>query len=162
MSKYADIKSPAELAVALEEGRKFVTTSGATLSYDKTLINPFQFKSTPDGQGMMDHSWAQYNTLIEIIKPDIFEYVFEGSLIISNINGHRYYWDETLSTLNVRLPTIEETPTNTMMLWHPSLGMPEGLDEGAKVIVWYDDGGIGFGKSYGRSWHSVRAFMIVE
>ena len=160
-SKYVDIKSPAQLAVALEEGRVFLYGKNR-LFYDKDSVNPFRCIEE-SGNNVEIHSlWIHFDTLIELIEPDIFEYIFEGAIVIGKISDTEYRWHKYLGEFHLRLPTIEETPTNTKMLWHPSLGMPEGLDDYCTVIVWYRNGPVLYGSSYNQNWNEVIAFMIVE
>jgi len=60
---------------------------------------------------------------------DHLEYLFEGAPVITNIkNNHYWHLCTSLNEENIRLPTIEESPLNTKLAWHPRMGEPEGID----------------------------------
>jgi len=156
-----NIESPAQLALALEEGKKFITECGVVLFYDKTKCNPFQYRSASGDTDEMRGLWALFDKLVEIPKVNIFEYAFDEALVIGANSGRLYKWYKYRDTLTVRLLTINETPPNTKMLWHPSLGRPKDLNLNANVLLWYQDDTIE--RVIAReSWSGVKAFMIIE
>jgi len=103
---------------------------------------------------------ARVNTKYQDFDP--LEYLFEGAPVIGAFAPEpfwtNYCMDEPRDKL--RLPTIEESPLNMKLAWHPKLGKPEGIDK-YTFTHWYKGSEYPH-KSDFTNWGEVTAFMLLK
>jgi len=66
------------------------------------------------------------------------EYLFTGAPIMIEGSTEWFPYDKKYDHDNLRFPTIEESPLNMKLAWHPKLEEPEGINN-YEYIVWYEN-----------------------
>jgi len=87
------------------------------------------------------------------------EYLFTGAPIMIEGCTEWFPYDKKYDHDNLRLPTIEESPLNMKLAWHPELRKPEGIDD-YEYIIWhiYND----YPEECLIDWSRVTAFMLLK
>ena len=93
---------------------------------------------------------------------DPLEHLFEGAPVMFIHTSDEWFMYDAACIHSVRLPTIEESPLNMKLAWHPQLGKPEKIDN-YETIVWYINGHVRPSEHKANFWwDAVVAFMLLK